>query len=108
MQPRAISLRRLFAPEFQESNPSIMSELRAAFLKTDTEVFQEACQALATLDLTDNVTKLDTPTLVLVGEQDEATPVPMSIELEALLPDAQLRIFELNRAEFVGGPMNNP
>lgn len=29
---------------------------------------------------------------MLVGEQDEATPVPMSIELEALLPDAQLRI----------------
>jgi 3-oxoadipate enol-lactonase len=32
------------------------------------------------------------PALVLVGEQDEATPPPMSRELAAGLPDARLKI----------------
>jgi 3-oxoadipate enol-lactonase len=32
------------------------------------------------------------PTLVLVGEQDEATPPPMSRELTAGLPDARLKM----------------
>ena len=30
------------------------------------------------------------PVLVLVGEQDEATPPPMSVELAAGLPQAEL------------------
>jgi 3-oxoadipate enol-lactonase len=32
------------------------------------------------------------PVLVVVGEHDEATPLPMSHELAALLPDARLKI----------------
>ena len=36
--------------------------------------------------------KVKVPALVLVGEQDEATPPPMSHELAAGLPDARLKI----------------
>jgi len=35
---------------------------------------------------------MKTPALVMVGEQDEATPPPMSVELAAGLLDARLRI----------------
>jgi 3-oxoadipate enol-lactonase len=87
-----VAMRRLFAPEFQESHPDLMADRRAAFLKTDPEVFRAACEALATLDLRPELVKVNVPVLVLVGEHDEATPPPMSHELAGLLPQAHLKI----------------
>src|SRR5712675_1657204 len=87
-----VAMRRLFAPEFQARHPDLMADRRAAFLKTDPEVFRDACNALAELDLRPELGKVKTPVLVLVGEHDEATPPPMSRELAAGLPDARLKI----------------
>jgi 3-oxoadipate enol-lactonase len=86
------AMRRLFAPDFQAANPELLSEQRAAFLQTDVQVFQSACRVLAELDLRADLEKVKIPAQVLVGEQDEATPVPMSRELAAALPDAELVI----------------
>jgi 3-oxoadipate enol-lactonase len=87
-----VAMRRLFAPEFQADHPELMQDRRAAFLKTDPDVFQAACAALASLDLRPELSKVKVPVLVLVGEHDEATPPPMSHELAELLPDAQLHV----------------
>jgi 3-oxoadipate enol-lactonase len=87
-----IAMRRLFAPEFQEANPGLMRDRREAFLKTDPEVFRAACDALAQLDLRPQLGQVKVPVLVLVGEQDEATPPPMSHEIAAGLPQARLKI----------------
>jgi 3-oxoadipate enol-lactonase len=69
-----------------------LSECRGAFLRTNLQVFQAACAALAELDLTPELHKVRIPVLALVGEQDEATPPPMSHELVEGLPDAKLVI----------------
>jgi 3-oxoadipate enol-lactonase len=87
-----VAMLRLFAPDFQEENPEVMHDRRAAFLKTDPEVFRSACAQLATLDLRPELSKVDVPVLVMVGEHDEATPPPMSQELAAGLPNARLKI----------------
>ncbi len=87
-----VAMRRLFAPEFQSQHPDLMRDRREAFLKTDPEVFQAACGALAELDLRPDLKQVGIPVLVLVGEHDEATPPPMSHELAAGLPDARLKI----------------
>jgi 3-oxoadipate enol-lactonase len=87
-----VAMRRLFAPEFQADHPEWMRDRREAFLKTDPDVFRAACAALAALDLRAELTKVKVPVLVLVGEHDEATPPPMSHELAAGLPQAELRI----------------
>jgi 3-oxoadipate enol-lactonase len=87
-----VAMRRLFAPEFQEAQGELMRDRREAFLKTDSEVLQAACAQLAELDLRPELSKVKVPVLVLVGEQDEATPPPMSRELAALLPNAQLKV----------------
>jgi 3-oxoadipate enol-lactonase len=87
-----VAMRRLFAPEFQEQHPELMQDRRAAFLRTDPAVFQAACEALAALDLRAELPEVGVPVLVLVGEQDEATPPAMSHELAAGLPDARLKI----------------
>jgi 3-oxoadipate enol-lactonase len=87
-----VAMRRLFAPEFQAQHPDLMGDRREAFLRTDPEVFRAACGALAELDLRPELGAVRVPVLVLVGEQDEATPPPMSRELAALLPNARLAI----------------
>jgi 3-oxoadipate enol-lactonase len=85
-----VAMRRLFAPEFQQGNPDLMADRRAAFLRTNPEVFRAACTALAALDLRSELSNVQIPVLVLVGEQDEATPPPMARELSAGLPNARL------------------
>jgi 3-oxoadipate enol-lactonase len=87
-----VAMRRLFAPEFQAAHPDLMADRRAAFLRTDLDVFRAACGALAELDLRPELGKVTVPVLVLVGEHDEATPPPMSHELAAGLPNAELKI----------------
>jgi 3-oxoadipate enol-lactonase len=87
-----VAMRRLFAPEFQAQHPDLMQGRREAFLRTEPEVVQAACAALAALDLRPELGKVRVPVLVLVGEHDEATPPPMSRELAAGLPDARLKI----------------
>jgi 3-oxoadipate enol-lactonase len=89
-----VAMRRLFAPEFQEAHPDLMRDREAAFLRTDVEVFHAACTSLATLDLRPELAKVTVPVLVMVGDQDEATPPPMSEELSALLPDARLHVLK--------------
>jgi 3-oxoadipate enol-lactonase len=87
-----VAMRRLFAPDFQAEHPELMGDRRAAFLKTDPEVFRAACAALAELDLRPELKAVNVPALVLVGEFDEATPPPMSYELVAGLSQARLLI----------------
>lgn len=85
-----VAMRRLFAPAFQQANPALMAERRERFLATDPAVFTGACAALASLDLRDAVPVLAAPTLILVGEGDEATPPPMARALAGLMPQARL------------------
>ena len=87
-----VAMRRLFSPEFQADHPDLMAGRRAAFLRTDPEVFRAACDALAALDLRPELGNVRVPVLVLVCEHDEATPPPMSQELAAGLPRARLEI----------------
>jgi 3-oxoadipate enol-lactonase len=83
------AMRRLFAPAFQAAHPALMAERRAAFLRTDRDVFQAACAALAGLDLRARLSEIRVPALVLVGEHDEATPPAMARALADGLPESR-------------------
>lgn len=85
-----VAMRRLFAPEFQQQNPALIEDRKKRFLAVDPQTFHGACDALATLDLRQHLSSVAVPALILVGEQDEATPPPMSRELCAGLSDAKL------------------
>ncbi|MEJ5992688.1 alpha/beta fold hydrolase [Ramlibacter sp. PS3R-8] len=87
-----VAMRRLFSPEYQAQHPELIAQRRERFVALDPRTFRTACLNLAALDLRGELAKMKTPTLVLVGETDEATPPPMSHELAASLPDAQLKV----------------
>ncbi len=88
------AMRRLFAPDFDATNPDLVAERRAIFLRSDPGVIIAACQALAELDLRDALAEVRLPVLAVVGSQDEATPPPMSHEVVAGLPDARLLVLD--------------
>jgi 3-oxoadipate enol-lactonase len=87
-----VAMRRLFAPEYQALHPELIAQRKERFVALDPRTFRTACLNLATLDLRGQLATVKTPVLVLVGEADEATPPPMSRELAAGLPDAQLKV----------------
>ena len=86
------AMRRLFAPDFHAANPKLVGERRRIFLESDPAVIIAACEALAALDLRPALPDVRIPVLAVVGEQDEATPLPMSREVVAGLPNATLTI----------------
>ena len=88
------AMNRLFAPKFQADNPDLMEDRRKAFLLMDLEVFCNACSTLAELDLSTEAAKVAAPTLVVVGDADQATPLPMARDLVERLPDGQLRVLK--------------
>lgn len=87
-----VAMRRLFAPEYQALHPELIARRKERFMAVELRTFRSACMALASLDLREQLPSVQVPALVLVGEADEATPPPMSRELAAGLPDAQLVI----------------
>lgn len=86
------AMARLFAPDFQAAHPDLMANRRAAFLRTDVDVFERACLSLAALDLSSQLTTVRIPVLMMVGDQDAATPPAMAVDLAGRVPQAELRI----------------
>ncbi len=87
-----VAMRRLFAPGYQVLHPELVEECKKRFLAIDLHTFHGACAALAGLDLRPHLKTVTVPALVMVGEQDEATPPPMSHELSQGLPHASLTV----------------
>ena len=88
------AMRRLFATDFHAANPTLVSERRAIFLRSNPAVIIAACEALAALDLRPALADVRLPVLALVGSQDEATPSAMSHEAVAGLPNATLTVLD--------------
>jgi 3-oxoadipate enol-lactonase len=88
------AMRRLFAPDFHAANPDLVNERRQIFMKSNPATIIEACNALAALDLRPHLANVQIPVLAVVGRQDEATPLAMSEEVAAALPNAKLTILD--------------
>jgi 3-oxoadipate enol-lactonase len=85
-----IALRRIFTEGYLSANPA-MAEARASVLRqTDPGAFVTACKALQTLDYSALASSVTNPTLIVVGEDDQATPPQLADELHRLIPGSAL------------------
>ncbi|MDP9144482.1 MAG: alpha/beta hydrolase [Actinomycetota bacterium] len=85
-----IALRRIFTESYLSEHPE-MGEARATVLRrTDPEAFVTACQALGVLDYSALAPSVTNPTLILVGEDDQATPPPLAEDLHRLIDGSRL------------------
>jgi len=81
---------RWVTPGFLDASPA--RGLRAMLLRTDPEGYAAAAEAIAAADLSASTPSLRMPTLVLVGDQDAATPPASAQALAAAIPGAQLHV----------------
>ncbi|MGH6901093.1 MAG: alpha/beta fold hydrolase [Geminicoccaceae bacterium] len=84
------AMRRMFPAPFIAASPEVVAGPAAAFRRIDPEVFASACRALATLDLSSELSGIQNPTLIVVGAEDEATPLALGQALAARLANARL------------------
>ncbi|SLN77931.1 alpha/beta fold hydrolase [Roseisalinus antarcticus] len=85
---------RMFSPEHIAAHPDQIAPLKAVFQLIDPDVFAAACRSLAELDLTADLDRIQAPALVVVGENDSATTLPLGRALSEALPNCRLEILE--------------
>ena len=85
-------LARWFTPRFREQNAEVCAELLNVFRSTDLDSYVASCRAMGRLDLRDEVAQINVPTLIMVGADDPATPVPHSKDLHERIKASKLEI----------------
>lgn len=67
-------VQRWFTPGFAAERPDIFGALRDMCASTPPEGYAACCEAIAGMDLRDDLPRIDAPTLVVSGAEDPATP----------------------------------
>ncbi|MSO76832.1 MAG: 3-oxoadipate enol-lactonase [Alphaproteobacteria bacterium] len=68
---------RWFSPGFVAKNAAAVDPVRAMIKNTPKEGYIGCCQAISKLNLTNLISQIKLPTLIIVGSDDPGTPVAM-------------------------------
>ncbi|NLU75001.1 alpha/beta fold hydrolase [Streptomyces sp. HNM0575] len=90
-------LDRWFSPDFLHRNRAEADRVAGIFRATDSRAHAAACTALGDLDATGLLGGIRARTLVLVGDEDYATPPAMAEALADGIPGATLRVLPATR-----------
>lgn len=83
---------RWFTAPFVQAQPAVVDRVRAMIRATPPAGYAGCCHAISTLDLTDRLGAIARPTLVVVGEQDQGTPVAASRVMQERIAGSELVI----------------
>src|SRR2546428_12730683 len=72
------TLSRWFTAPFREKRKDVVDRVAAMIRSTPPRGYAGCCHAISALDLTDRLPAISRPTLVVVGEDDQGTPVAAS------------------------------
>ena len=85
---------RWFTAPFRERRPEVVDPIRAMIRATSPRGYIGCCRAIAALDLTDRLHGIAMPTLIIVGEDDPATPVAASRTIQEKINGSELVILK--------------
>ncbi|MEU4678846.1 3-oxoadipate enol-lactonase [Micromonospora sp. NPDC023737] len=85
---------RWFTPAYAATRPDVVDEHRAMLTATSAEGYAACCEAIATMDLRDDLHKIEAPTLVIAGADDPATPVEHARAMVERIPQARLAVVD--------------
>lgn len=88
------SLARWFTAEFPARAPAAVAPVRAMLMACDPVGYAGCCAAIRDMDMRATAAMIATPTLVIAGRHDPATPPPHSEALARAIPDARLAMLE--------------
>lgn len=84
------TLERWFTPAFRQMRPDVTAKIGAMIRSTPVGGYIGCAQAIAQLDLTARLGAISCPTLVVLGEEDHATPIAMAEQIVRAIPGARL------------------
>lgn len=83
-------LRTLFGPTARRTQPDLVAEWRERFVGQDPASMATALDAIVRRDdVSSELSRIEVPTLVMVGEEEREPGVPASVALAARIPGAQ-------------------
>lgn len=100
----AMSMTRFFSEEFRKSSPDVVERFRRSLADTDDEGFAGCCAVLRDCDFREQLSAIQTPTLVICGAQDIPTPPADSEALARGIREASLRVIEAGHLSAVENP----
>ena len=83
---------RWFTAPFRERRPDVIERVRAMIRATNPRGYAGCCHAIAGLNLTDRLSAIRVPTLVVVGEDDPGTPVAAARVIHEQIKGSELTI----------------
>lgn len=83
---------RWFSRGFRERRPDVCAATLELFSATDLGGYADACTALGSMDLREAIETITCPTVVVVGEQDAATPMSQAEEIHGRIPGSTLHV----------------
>lgn len=87
-------VQRYLAPEFQKRQPAVVQWLRQRLLATDATGYASSCAAVANVDWSAGLHRIQCPTLVLAGALDMGAPVAMSEQIHQGIAGSQLHVID--------------
>jgi 3-oxoadipate enol-lactonase len=86
------TIARWFTAPFRERRPDVVDRIRAGIRATRPAGYAGCCHAISALDLTDRIGAITLPTAVVVGEDDQGTPVAASRTIHERIRGSELTI----------------
>jgi 3-oxoadipate enol-lactonase len=83
---------RWFTPEHLSAHPEVRQAAEAMVAATPAEGYAGCCEAIAALDLRDDLASITAPTLAIAGADDPATPPPKLEEIATGVKNGQLLV----------------
>jgi pimeloyl-ACP methyl ester carboxylesterase len=81
---------RWFTPPFAQAAPEKVASVRDRFLEMDPRGYAVCCRVIRDMDLRQDIGSITTPTLVIAGAEDPATPVAMMEDIRARIAESEL------------------
>jgi 3-oxoadipate enol-lactonase len=85
---------RWFTAPFREARKDVVDKVRAMIRGTNPRGYAGCCHAISALDLTDKLSAIKLPTLVVVGEEDQGAPVAASRAIHGQIAGSELQIIK--------------
>ena len=85
-------MERWFSERFRRTQSDALAGWRNLFLRSHVEGYCSTCATLRDTDLTAELGRIAAPTLVVVGEHDGSTPVPMVRACAEAIPGARFEV----------------
>jgi 3-oxoadipate enol-lactonase len=86
------TLGRWFTAPFRETGKDVVGGVAKMIRSTPAQGYAGCCHAIAALDLTDRISAISIPTLIVVGEDDQGTPVAASKVMNERIKGSELVI----------------